>query len=104
MQESIIATKKSGGGFYETAGSGNKKRILMAVSVVAALALFLAGYIFYRSVKNGQSPAEKNQEVANEATKGVLPSLSNNPLENKPNLNPVDNTNPIKEIKTNPFE
>lgn len=34
-----------------------------------------------------------------------LPSIENpNPIENKPDLNPIDKTNPYKNIKTNPFE
>ena len=37
-------------------------------------------------------------------TKEVIPSINTNPLENKPNINPVDQTNPFKNIKTNPFE
>ena len=34
----------------------------------------------------------------------VLPSVSTNPLDNKPDINPADQTNPFKNIKTNPFE
>ncbi len=48
--------------------------------------------------------AEKNKIIEN-STSGALPSIENtNPLENKPNLNPVSKTNPYKNIKTNPFE
>lgn len=34
----------------------------------------------------------------------IIPSVSTNPLDNKPNVNPIDQTNPFNNIKTNPFE
>ena len=83
----------------------NKKNVLIItiVAVAVGLSLLLGGYVWFKSVS--KDPVDNsNQEAAQEAAKGVLPSLSSNPLENKPNVNPVDNTNPIKEIKTNPFE
>ena len=44
------------------------------------------------------------EKITDSATKGVLPSLETNPLENKPDINPADQANPYKDIKTNPFE
>ncbi len=42
-------------------------------------------------------------KITDSATKGVLPSLQTNPLEDKPDINPADKANPFKDIKTNPF-
>lgn len=45
------------------------------------------------------------EKITESATQGVLPDLSNqNPLEDKPDVNPVSKTNPFSEIKTNPFK
>jgi len=76
-----------------------KKSYLIAiVSVVVLLILLGASYWYWQSKKSGV-------EVINEtANQEILPSVSTNPLDNKPNINPVDQTNPFKNIKTNPFE
>ena len=103
MEENIMKPKINSDSFDAVLGSGNKKKILIIIAVVLGLALFAGGYFFYRSVKNVQDLTD-SQQAAKEATKGVLPPVSNNPLESRPNLNPVDNTNPITEIKNNPFE
>jgi len=76
-----------------------KKSYLIAiVSGVVLLILLGAGYWYWQSKKS-------DVEVADGATnEEVLPPFSVNPLENKPDINPVDQTNPFKNIKTNPFE
>lgn len=86
-------------------GKENKKRIIFIALAVVGLVLVVLIILFtYLWRQNTQTRQNTQAEVLQEATKGVLPSVSNNPLENKPNLNPADNTNPIREVKTNPFE
>lgn len=83
----------------------NGKRNILLISISACFAviiLFFIGYFWWKGIKNTETLSR--QEAIEDATKGVLPSLSINPLENKPDLNPVEGTNPIKKIKTNPFE
>ena len=79
--------------------------IISAVAVVLLIALILGGYFYWinfkKSKTNNFSAAE---DITNSATKGVLPSLGTNPLENKPDINPAEAANPIKDIKINPFE
>jgi len=76
----------------------NKKYIII-VLVLLILALVGGGYYWYSQSKKGG--VEVVTETDNE---GALPSVSTNPLDNKPNVNPIDQTNPYKNIKTNPFE
>jgi flagellar basal body-associated protein FliL len=47
---------------------------------------------------------ETETDISETATQGVLPEINTNPLEEKPDLNPADKTNPFKEVTTNPFE
>lgn len=72
----------------------SKKYVI--VTIVLLLILLGASFWYWQSKK-----VEQPAETANE---GVIPSTSTNPLNNKPNINPVDQTNPFKNIKTNPFE
>ena len=66
-----------------------KKSYLIAIiSVVILLILLGAGYWYMQSVKNKVN---------------VIPLVSTNPLDNKPNINPVDQANPFANIKINPF-
>jgi len=76
-----------------------KKSYLIAIVLVVVLLILLgASYWYLQSKKSG---VEVIIEPANEE---VLPSVSTNPLDNKPNINPADQTNPFKNIKINPFE
>lgn len=97
------------------------KKILIPMIIVFALALLGGGYFYWsQKQKTAEAPIQTDdsreinvsdiQETATEdiltdsATKGTLPSIRTNPLEEKPDLNPVDKTNPYKDIKTNPFK
>lgn len=81
------------------------KKIIIIVSATALLFTVLIAWYIVRniSIKNSSSTSQDQSNV-NQATKGALPSISTNPLEDKPNLNPAEQSNPIKEVKTNPFE
>ncbi len=76
--------------------SKNKIIVIVFVVVVAVAGYWLA------SLKT-TPPVEDISQTINQ---GVLPSLGEtaNPLKNKPNVNPVDASNPFRSIKTNPFE
>jgi len=51
-----------------------------------------------------QSPAIETADTAQAITDDIVDSLVTNPAENKPDINPVEGTNPIRKVKTNPFE
>ena len=92
----------------------NKKTLIILIvliAIVLSIALGVGSYIYWNKWKKlqaGKDALEKAGEAAEtiteSATKGVLPSLGTNPLENKPDINPADKANPFKNIKTNPFE
>ncbi len=89
-----------------------KKETLIIIAAVLLIGLVIGGYFLWNNWKKSNSPENKALESAGEAaekitenaTKGVLPSLGTNLLENKPDVNPADKANPFKNIKTNPFE
>jgi hypothetical protein len=90
----------------------NKKTtIIIIVTILIIIGLGAGGYIYWNNQKKSKAAAEASQKakkaadaVLDSALKGVLPPLEINPLENKPDLNPVEKANPYKNIKTNPFE
>ncbi len=88
----------------------NKKILIIAiVAAVLLIIAFLFGYLYWSNLKKSsgenilKDTANTAEEITNSATKGVLPSLETNPLEDKPDINPAEKANPIKNIKTNPF-
>jgi flagellar basal body-associated protein FliL len=76
-----------------------KKPLLIAI--ISAVVLFIVsgvGYWYWQAKKSGG-------EVVPETVKEeVLPSMSTNPLDNKPDVNPINQVNPFNNVKTNPFE
>jgi Flp pilus assembly protein CpaB len=80
------------------------KKILIIIAAILLIGLVVAGYIYWQKIK--ATPAEQTaaEKITESATKGVLPSLGTNPLENQPDINPAGRANPFKDIKTNPFE
>jgi len=90
-----------------------KKIIIAIVAVVLLISLGVGGYLYWNNFKKSKEAPETNaiekagetaNQITEEATKGVLPSIQTNPLENKPDVNPASQANPIKDIKTNPFD
>ena len=86
------------------------KKTIIIISLVAAVLLIIlviGGYLYFKKSKAGANALENAvnvaQEITDSATRGVLPSLQTNPLEDKPDINPADKANPFKDIKTNPF-
>lgn len=87
------------------------KKLIIIVSVSVVLLIIVLGavgyfYFFKKSVSFNFFDQYKTtgQDIIDNATKGTLPSINTNPLENKPDVNPASAANPIKNIKTNPFE
>lgn len=86
----------------------DKKTIFIIIAVLVITGVAIGAFFYFKnksSTENAlENAADAAQTLTNSATKGVLPSMGTNPLENKPDLNPADKTNPYKGIKTNPFE
>ncbi len=87
------------------------KRII--IGSVTVLVLIVLGWYFYRNKSATITPEAATQALdtlgsstdvlTQSVTQGILPSLSVNPLESKPDVNPAEKTNPFSSIKTNPF-
>ncbi len=81
----------------------------MIIAIILLIALGIAGYFYWINFKKSETKnALENagntaEDITNSATKGVLPSIQINPLENKPDVNPANKANPFTNIKTNPF-
>ena len=85
-----------------------KKETLIIIAAVLLIGLIVGGYFLWKNFSSENKALEKAGEVAEKitesATKGVLPSIGTNPLENKPDINPADKANHFKNIITNPFQ
>jgi len=99
------------------------RKIIVSVFACATIAvLVIVGYFFNGGGKKAElspSPVSSENKNATEnitaigdqsdqlnesIAKGTLPSIQTNVLEEKPDLNPVEKTNPYTDIKTNPFK
>ena len=100
---------------------GKKKIILIIIAIL--LFVFLLGYYFYLSNTGKSTGALENKPSGSASSTGetpkageavptsapaaatsAMPSVQEQqPLQNKPDINPVDKINPIKGIKVNPF-
>jgi len=87
-----------------------KKVIFIGIAVIFFIGLIATGYFF---LINHKKPEPKNdlknisgatEQATNNLTKGMLPSLQTNPLENKPDLNPNNTTNPFRVAKARAVE
>lgn len=102
----------------------NKKIILISLAFFLVLAAAAGGYFYFKNlqkpagtgnsennigtkaeeeIKAEQGGAEEDVILENSA-KGTIPSVQIDPMENKPDINPADKTNPYTDIKINPFE
>jgi len=83
----------------------NKKTLIYVVAALILAGIIIAGYFYFSYFQKNETVSEEKKEAIDNSTKGVLPSIENtNPMENKPDLNPINKTNPYKDIKVNPFE
>jgi len=86
-----------------------KKEILIIIGVVLIIGLAIGGYFLWKNSIFSENQILDNagdaaNKITESATKGILPSIGINPLEDKPDVNPADKANPFKNIKTNPFQ
>ena len=77
--------------------------------IAAAIVVIAAGVVIYWFVFRGVQPPPAPQGTVPAsvlpAVQGTLPALApNNPLENLPEVSPTEQTNPFKNVRTNPFE
>ncbi len=92
-----------------------KNILIISIAIILLVVSGAAGYFYWKgaNMPTIQLPAGTLEKAGNaaeniteSATKGVMPTidLDSNPLEKKPDVNPVSKTNPFENIKTNPFE
>ncbi len=86
-----------------------KKETLIIIATVLLIGLIVGGYFLWKKSSFSENKVLENageaaEKITESATKGVLPSIGENPLENKPDVNPADKANPFKNIITNPFK
>ncbi len=86
------------------------------IAVVLLIGLGTSSYIYWNKYKASkavkpeietlQGAEDTAKKITDSATQGVLPSINtqSNPLENAPDINPANKTNPFSNIKTNPFK
>ncbi|MBI2023081.1 hypothetical protein HYT01_00770 [Candidatus Giovannonibacteria bacterium] len=75
----------------------NKK----AAIALGAVIILVAGYYVYLTYSSKPIPAPALETVV---VQNAGSSVNDKPLENAPDLNPVNKANPFKSVKTNPFE
>ncbi len=80
------------------------KTLVIAGVVVVVVAALVVWYLIEQSAETAEEKAIGGLEDVLESA-GNLPEINplSNPLEEMPDVNPVDAANPFKEIKTNPF-
>lgn len=89
-----------------------EKKFIIIIIIILLIAIGIGGFLYWNNFKKDGLSGEKALEgagkaadiITDSATKGVLPSIETNPLNNKPDINPADKANPFKDIKINPFE
>ncbi|KKW23836.1 MAG: hypothetical protein UY67_C0016G0023 [Candidatus Kaiserbacteria bacterium GW2011_GWA2_52_12] len=74
--------------------------VLMGIGAIVLIAIVVAAFILWGS---RSQPVQGLGDIVNQ---GVLPAVDGevNVMKNKPDVNPVDASNPYRSLKTNPFE
>jgi uncharacterized membrane protein YvbJ len=86
----------------------NKKNILAVAGILVVIVVVL-GLWYYQKMSNSSLTDEKqaldalDKALSEDADVSSL-DLSSNPAEKLPNTNPVDQTNPFKDLEVNPFK
>jgi flagellar basal body-associated protein FliL len=99
-----------------------QKKLSILILIVLVIGLVMGGYYFWKikkleemskyqavfsteeSLKNIETTVES---IKDDVSKGLLPSMDNtavNPMQDIPDTNPYEKTNPFSDIKVNPFE
>ena len=89
----------------------SKKILIIIIAAALIIAVSVGGYFFWNrkskedaGIKILETVGKAAESITENAAKGVLPSMQVDPLGNKPDINPIDKTNPYKNIKINPFK
>jgi len=87
-------------------------KIAIVILIILLIIVSLGLLVYFDQIKiqetspsqeiNTPTPAFTSSSTPD--IEGVLPAIQPNALENKPDINPLDDANPIQDIKTNPFE
>ena len=88
-----------------------KKEIILIIVAVILIAAGFTGYYFWKKKISSQEQiiqlvGQSGEILGNSATQGVLPSINPqqaNPVQNAPDINPINASNPFTNVKTNPF-
>lgn len=98
-----------------------QKNTLVVVVILIVLAIIASGYFYWskyyqktelvapvmeQKIKEIEKVEEAGEVLIESYTKSTLPEINpqSNPLEKLPETNPIEQTNPFKDLKTNPFE
>lgn len=75
------------------------------VAIVAVVGILIAGYFYFKNIQKEEKLPDP-EKASTPAVSGTLPELNTetNVLENVPEINPVDKTNPFKDVYKNPFQ
>jgi hypothetical protein len=90
------------------------KRALIIVAVIIVVVGVGVWYYYLRNrpaaptadTKALEGAGQAAEAITKGATGGVLPDIGTaaNPLSGTPNVNPAENANPFRGVKTNPFQ
>lgn len=86
--------------------SSQKKTAVLVALAVLAIVLLAAVYWWF-GLKSAKTPtAADSFKKAVDSAAGTLPTINpvTNPLEQMPDINAVQRSNPFTNIKTNPFQ
>lgn len=90
----------------------NKKSIVgLIVVLIITAAVFIYWRYFYQKPEEMtkgtaiEQAGDVAEDLAEQASGGALPSINpqSNPMEDAPDVNPLSETNPFSNIRTNPF-
>ncbi|MBI2446448.1 MAG: hypothetical protein HYV51_01345 [Parcubacteria group bacterium] len=77
------------------------KKLLYLFLIIIAAGLIAAGYFYFKNYKTAEAPVVPSGGTVENLIDKVTPP---SPTEKLPDTNPVNKTNPFKNLKTNPFE
>ncbi|RJQ31235.1 hypothetical protein C4572_02795 [Candidatus Parcubacteria bacterium] len=78
------------------------KKLIIVIIILAAV---LGGIYYYYSIKSGDlSQMVEQQENLAEDSDSVSSEEGQSPVANVPSVNPLDKTNPFKDVYKNPFK
>lgn len=89
---------------------GMSNKVLAAVLAVLVIALAVWAYYFYGGTTTAPEKTTETEpfvpsEATTSVTENILPAIEaqSNPLQDVPDVNPAEKSNPFSNVKTNPF-